>query len=171
MNRVLTMRERRAKIICAVFAIAFLYSGPAFAQSGEKTLCASFEEIYFSCPVKDRIISVCASGNVSPENGYVQYRIGRPGHVELQYPSAPVVPKNKFTISDIFGGNLNIAHLKFRSGKYDYVIYQGNVSGVYVKKNGQRVVNLTCDAGDYQTISPRAKRGIETVPPVDDIDD
>lgn len=165
------MCERRVKIFCAAFAIVFLYMRPALAQSGEKTLCASFEDIYFSCPVKDRVISVCASGNVSPENGYVQYKIGQPGHVEFQYPGAPVVPKNRFSISDIFGGNLNIVHLKFKSGKYNYVIYQGDVGGVYVKKNGKTVANLTCGAGDYKTIGPGVKRGIETVPPVDDIDD
>lgn len=165
------MSGNEKKIACALFLLSLFGVRNCYAQSEEKTMCSSFEEVYFSCPVKNKIVSVCASGNVSPENGYVQYRIGRPGHVEFQYPSTPVVPKNRFSISDIFGGNLNIVHLKFKSGKYDYVIYQGDVSGVYVKKNGKRVVNLTCDAGDYQTISPRAKRGIETVPPVDDIDD
>jgi hypothetical protein len=142
-----------------------------YAQSAEETLCAKFEEVYFSCPIKDKIVSVCASGNISPENGYVQYRIGRPGHVEFQYPDAPVAPKNRFSISDILGGNLNITHLKFRSGKYDYMVYQGGVNGVYVKRAGKAVANLTCGVGDYQMINPRAKRGIETVPPVDDVDD
>lgn len=159
------------KIAYALLFLSLIGARNCYARSEEETMCSSFEEVYFSCPVKNKIVSVCASGNVSPENGYVQYRIGHPGHVEFQYPSAPVVPKNRFSISDIFGGNLNIVHLKFKSGKYDYVIYQGDVSGVYVKKNGKTVANLTCGAGDYKTISPRAKRGIETVPPVDDIDD
>lgn len=152
-----------------LIALSFVVMG-GYARSEEVTLCSKSEEVYFSCSTKNKIVSVCALGNVSPENGYVQYRIGYPGNVEFQYPATPVVPKNRFSISDIFGGNLNIVHLKFRSGKYDYVIYQGDVSGVYVRKNGKTVANLVCGDGDYKTISPRAMRGIETVSPIDDID-
>lgn len=158
------------KAALSMTAMLFLGLQNCYAQSEEKDLCAPFEEIYFSCPVGHKVISVCASGNISPENGYVQYRIGRPGRVEFQYPKMPDPPRRNFAISDISGGNLNIVHLKFKSGSYNYVLYQGNVSGVYVKENGKIVANLMCGSGGYKTISPRAMRGIDTVPPVDGVD-
>lgn len=37
-------------------------------------------------------------------------------------------------MSDISIGSLNFVQVKFRVGTYDYVIYQGSPSGVYVKK-------------------------------------
>lgn len=139
-------------------------------MGAEQTMCQTHEEVYFSCLTGKKIVSVCASGNISPNNGYVQYRIGIPGKIDLEYPKLPDPPIGRFSISDISGGNLNIRHIKFNSGSYNYVIYQGDTSGVYVKQSGRTIANLTCQPGDYQAISPRALRGIKTVDPVDGVD-
>jgi len=144
--------------------------GCSSALAEETTLCKAHEEVYFSCHIAKKIASVCASGNISPENGYVQYRFGDLSHVELEYPNLPYAPRNSFSISDIDQGNAKFTHLKFKSGKYNYVIYSGFPSGLYIKKSGKTISNLTCDPGDYQAISPRAFRGIRTVPPANDID-
>jgi hypothetical protein len=141
------------------------------ARAEETTLCRAHEEVYFSCPVGGKIISLCASGNISPDNGYIRYRFGTPDHVELQYPDDNHSSKSRFTISDISGGNLNFTHVKFKSGGYDYVMYQGFPSGLYIKRKGRTIANLTCDEGIYQQLSQRAYRGMPTVPPVDGIDD
>jgi hypothetical protein len=158
----------------AVLVAAMIFFSNVYADSEkfppEETLCYPHEEIYFSCPIGRKIASVCASGNISPENGYVQYRFGRPGKPELEFPAEPEPPRDRFSISDFSGGSVNSTHLKFNSGGYVYVVYQSATSGVYVKKNGKTVVNLSCDDGYYQQISPRAMRGIKTVAP-DDNDD
>ena len=140
------------------------------APSEEETLCAPHEDIYFSCHEGRKIISVCASGNISPVNGYVQYRIGRPNAIEMEYPDMPNSPKEHFYLSNISGGNLNFTHLKFTSSKYNYVVFAGDVSGVYVKKDGKTLANLRCEAGDYRRFSPKMSRGIKTVDPEDGID-
>ncbi len=143
--------------------------GPVFSQ--EATLCNPHEEIYFSCHFGKKIASVCASGNISPRNGYVQYRFGRVGRIELVYPKLPYSPMNFFWISDIDKGSVKVKHLKFRPGRYDYVIYSGFPSGLYIKEDGKITSNLICDSGGYESISPRAFRGIPTKPPQGDIDD
>jgi len=140
------------------------------AEAEEITLCYPHEEVYFSCPTDGKILSVCASGNISPDNGYVQYRFGKIGKIELEYPKRPVSPQKLFSISDISEGNINFSHLKFYSGRYHYVLYQGDPSGIYIKKRGKVISNRTCDPGTYQPISPRAFRGIKTVAPIDGID-
>ena len=153
------------------FAIVLALIGVVLkARADEVTLCEPHEEVYFSCPAGGRIISLCASGNISPDNGYVQYRFGRPGHVELQFPNGSYPPKNRFLISDISEGNIHFTHVKFKSGGYDYVIYQGFPSGLYIKRHRKLVENLTCEQGIYQQLSQRAYRGIRTTPPVDEID-
>ncbi len=155
-------------IYSAIHLSAALYGVGAYAD--EVTLCKLHEEVYLSCQSGGKIISLCASGNISPKNGYVQYRFGTTDHIELEFPKKPYPPMHHFRISDISEGSLSFTHVKFRSGNYDYVLYQGFTSGVYIKKIGKLVSNLLCEKGDYQTISPRAFRGIETVAPVDGID-
>ena len=157
------------QILFAIALLAVLENGYAYCPitSSEETMCSAHEEIYFSCPVGKKIISVCASGNISPESGYVQYRFGRPGSPELEFPTKSYPPKDRFSISDFHGGNTNSVHLKFKTGGYTYVVFQSATSGVYVEKNGRVVRNLVCDGGQYRQISPRAKRGIKTVLPDD----
>jgi hypothetical protein len=154
-----------------IFITSIVFSCNVSADlADEKTMCYAHEEIYFSCPIGRRIVSVCASGNISPKNGYVQYRFGRPGKSEFEFPTEPYSPLNRFSISEFSGGSVNSTHLKFKSGKYTYVIYQSATNGVYVRKNGRVIANLSCDGGIYQVISPRAMRGIKTIAP-DDNDD
>ncbi|CAN0625838.1 protein of unknown function [Burkholderia multivorans] len=66
----------------------------ASVHADEATLCQPHEEIYFSCLVGRRIISLCASGNISPSNGCVQYRFGELNHVKLQFPGKLHPPVN-----------------------------------------------------------------------------
>ncbi|HIC7207781.1 hypothetical protein [Burkholderia stabilis] len=140
------------------------------AQAVEVTLCQSHEEIYFSCSLGGKIVSLCASGNISPNNGYVQYRSGVPAHIDIQFPNKPYPPNGRFEISDISAGNLDCVHIKFKFGKYDYVIYQGSPSGVCIKEHGDLISNETCEQGEYQQLNQRVFRGIKTQPPVDGVD-
>lgn len=136
--------------------------------SSEEVMCYPHEEIYFSCPIGDKVMSVCASGNISPQNGYVQYRFGRPGKPELEYPEQSEPPTDRFLITDFAGGSINSTHLKFKTAGYVYVIYQSATNGVYVKNNGKTVANFSCGGGHYQQINSRAMRGIKTAVPNDD---
>jgi hypothetical protein len=138
-----------------IFVVGLILFG-ANAEADETTLCQPHEEVYFSCPVAGKVLSVCASGNISPDNGYVQYRFGRIGKIEFEYPDKPYPPRKLFSISDISGGNLSFTHLKFDSGKYHYVLYQGDPSGIYIKRGGKVISNRTCDPGTYQP--PRIPR-------------
>ncbi|WP_175003628.1 hypothetical protein [Burkholderia lata] len=153
------------------FIGAFIFLSGKMAHAEEITLCQPHEEIYISCPVGGKLVSLCASGNISPNNGYVQYRYGLPERVELQFPKNPNPPGKEMTISDISAGNLNFIHIKFRTGVYDYVIYQGSPSGVYVKKHGRLVSNHMCAQGMYQQLNQRIFRGLRTASPVSGVDD
>src|SRR5213592_3963102 len=52
------------------------------------SLCAKDERIIFSCPIKRpaKIVSVCASKDLTSDRGYIQYRFGLPDKVELEFP-------------------------------------------------------------------------------------
>jgi hypothetical protein len=59
------------------------------------TLCKPDEIIYFSCKIKDnlKIVSLCGNAFWNPTDGQVskdawlQYRFGKPGKLELAYPT------------------------------------------------------------------------------------
>lgn len=52
-----------------------------------KSLCQKDEKMIWNCATtKNKIASVCASKDLAEETGYVQYRFGAPGKIELEYP-------------------------------------------------------------------------------------
>ncbi|WP_157874729.1 hypothetical protein [Paraburkholderia atlantica] len=153
-----------------VIIIAGLMLFSIDVKADEITLCYPHEEVYFSCPTDGKIMSVCASGNISPDNGYVQYRFGKMDKIEMEFPKNPFSPRKWFSLSDIHEGNVSFTHLKFMSGRYQYVLYQGFPSGIYIKRGGKTISNHICDDGAYQPINSRVFRGIKTVEPVDGID-
>lgn len=156
----------KSRLIKPMFTIGIsMVCAAAFSE--ETTLCHDFEEIYFSCHVGRKIISVCAVGNISPINGYVKYRFGDMNKVELNYPHGPYTPERHFSIAEVNEGSYKLTHLRFRSGAYNYVIYDGPSSGLYIKKGGKMILNLICESGDYSWLSPRVFHGIPSMPPGD----
>jgi len=127
--------------------------------------------VYFSCKTEGgKTISLCAAGNTSPKSGYVQYRFGSSEEIEFKYPNLADAPFEKFSISDIAEGNVNFTHVKFKSSGYDYVIYDGFPSGIYIRKDGESIANFVCDPESTYRLNARALRGINTVSSVDGID-
>src|SRR6478672_5689557 len=68
------------------------------------TLCAKDERVIFSCPVKRpaKIVSVCAAKNLTSDQGYLQYRFGLPGKIELEYPKDRKGTQEKFQYTHYF---------------------------------------------------------------------
>ena len=59
----------------------------ALAETSEQRfLCSTEETLLFGCDSGPKMISVCASPGFSATTGYVQYRFGTPGKIELSYP-------------------------------------------------------------------------------------
>lgn len=133
-----------AKIIFILVALIF----SLHAKAGI-SLCAADEQVVFSCSIKEKIVSVCASSELSPTEGYMQYRYGRPQKTELTFPEKTVAP-NAFTnyIGLTYSGTSE-AHLRFIRGNYGYIVYSGNdesgeYSGLVVERNGKIVSNKLC---------------------------
>lgn len=146
--------------------LLFLSSQMAHAQNDEKevTLCKPSEDIYFSCPMKNKIVSVCAKNNVSPDAGYVQYRYGTTEDIEMIYPKNNVPPRDIFSITDASEGSAAQENLKFKNGSYDYVLYHGFTNGLYVVKGDKAVFRGLCDSSSYGSISRAAHKGIQASP-------
>ena len=89
------------------------------------TLCAKDERLIFSCPVKRpaKIVSVCASKDLTSEHGYLQYRFGLPGKIELEYPKDRTGTQEKFHYTHYFRAQFDLTEIAFTIDGYEYSVF------------------------------------------------
>lgn len=163
-NKKLVERVKKLTTFCAL--IFSFYAVQVQAQMSDEevdiTLCALEEDIYFSCPLPgNKIVSICASGNINPDSGYVQYRYGSPEHVEMLFPLKKSPPKNKFFTVNASEGSVNKGIIKFKNGSYTYIVAQAFVSFLTVLKGDEVVLRKPCDEGGKAFLNPAVLQGIE----------
>lgn len=129
------------------------------------SLCTEQEKIVWSCETKGRkIVSICSSRELTKEHGYLQYRFGRPGRVELEYPRQRQNSQTAFKYFRYTRPLVTYLGLRFKAGEYDYEVYDnsneeaggGSESGVTVTPSGN-----TAGAVDYRCRKPVVHHLIE----------
>lgn len=161
--------------LIAAFATMTNSAGLAQSRQQEPTLCRAEEQIIFSCGVAgQKIASVCATNKVSKTSGYFQYRFGKAGKIELQYPAdlSNSVSKFRFSGSAMSGGGRY--HLRFTNEGYEYIVYDtqsrgAEWAGILVRKGGKVASHLKCRIGENSHLSSDAFH-IPEPEPFEDID-
>jgi hypothetical protein len=168
-------------LISALIAISCLFvfgSTQQFAASPQPnnpktgTLCEKGERVIFSCPVKRpaKIVSLCASKDLTNETGYIQYRFGLPGKIELEFPKDRTGTQQKFQYTHYFRAQFDLTEISFTNDGYEYEItddYNGEekpaqtIQGVSVTAPGKpKEVSFVCrtkpkaDYTDLQAVLP-----------------
>jgi len=145
----------------------------AAMQTGQpNSLCAKDERIIFSCPLRKpaKIVSLCASKDLTSDRGYLQYRFGLPGKVELEFPQDRTGTQQKFQYTHYFRAQVDQTEISFTNNGYEYAItddYNGeekpaqSIQGVSVTAPGKpKEVSLQCrmkpkaDYSDLQAVLP-----------------
>ncbi len=135
------------------------------------SLCRAEEQVIFTCVAAGsaKLVSLCGSKLLDHRRGYVQYRYGIPGAIELQFPQARANTQLAFRYAHYFRGQVDRTEISFdnqddRYTLFDY--YDGDVTpaiavaGVRVGKHGTkgRETELRCQS------RPASKLGsLETV--------
>ena len=139
-------------------AVGLLIINSGFAKGlGQETLCQKDERVLFSCPVRGgmKFVSLCSSRELSEKEGYLQYRFGRAGNVELEFPAQRVHTQTMFRYSYYFRYQVERTTVSFNKHGYIYTIfddYEGDSKpkmhqrGVQVTPPiaGQKVTTLMC---------------------------
>src|SRR5438876_697266 len=88
------------------------------------TLCAKNERVIFSCPIRKpaKIVSVCASRDLTSEKGYLQYRFGLPGKIELEFPKERTATRTKFQYTHYFRAQVDLTEITFSINGYEYQV-------------------------------------------------
>jgi hypothetical protein len=88
------------------------------------SLCAPDEKTVWSCETTHRkIASICSSRQLDDHSGYVQYRFGRPGRVELEFPHQRQNTQSSFTYKRYTRPLVTYLAIKFTAGGHTYKIY------------------------------------------------
>ena len=97
------------------------------------SLCAKTERIIFSCLTKrtgasavrspSKIVSLCASRDLAKERGYLQYRYGLPGKVELEFPNSRTGTQKLFQYTHYMRYQVDLTEINFEIDGYQYQIF------------------------------------------------
>jgi hypothetical protein len=94
------------------------------------TLCAKEERVIFSCLLRRpaKMVSVCASKDLTSNKGYVQYRFGLPDKIELEFPKDRANTQQQFEYSHYFRARVDLTEINFTVDGVSYSVfddYQG----------------------------------------------
>jgi len=113
--------------ILAVAVLAFSADSKlAQPRKGEiKTLCAADERIIFSCVLRQpaKIVSMCASKDLTNEKGYLQYRFGMPEKIELEFPQDRTNTQQQFEYSHYFRARVDMTEINFTVNGVSYSVF------------------------------------------------
>jgi hypothetical protein len=120
------------------------------------SLCARDEKTVWSCETTNRkIASICSSRQLDEHRGYVQYRFGRPGQVELVFPQQRQDTQSGFTYKRYTRPLVTYLAIRFTTGGYTYKIYdrfndeerparRDAYTSVVAPGEGAKTVDLNC---------------------------
>ena len=148
-------------LIC--LAMSAFAASPCLAAA--PTLCHADEMVVFSCPTTARIVSICASKNISKDGGYMQYRFGRKDRLELAYPDLGSRPAEVFTSGTMMFSGGGGAWLRFSKQPFSYTIFSAigkwgrsgsvaAIAGVAVQKDGKVFANYPCSVAAVGELGP-----------------
>lgn len=163
------MRMLSPSIAVALFVVS------AVCAAREQTVshCQKEEITYFSCMIQgSKIISLCGSPlsestTEQPKSEvWLQYRFGKPGHLELIYPKEPRESVRKFEGESRHGLGVSLDSLSFTNDGVKYVIESSSSTltgysfdGVRVYRGGRhKPISLWCEKlpianGDFRRLA------------------
>ena len=115
-------------------------TGAGVARAG--SLCARDEQTIWSCEINGsrKTASNCGEAQMDAGRGYVQYRFGRPGRVELEFPRQRQNTQSAFTYKRYTRPLVTYLAIKFVVDRYTYKIYDESNDE---ERPGRRVARIS----------------------------
>ena len=171
-------------VILGLSLVAIFLFKPVTAESKvaeiavSKSLCTKSEQTIWSCTTtRKKIASVCASKGLTAEKGYVQYRFGTVGKIELELPKSRENSQKFFKYSRYTRPLVTMLQLTFENGDYSYQIHDDDnaeekppirASSIDITKSGSdKTTSIVCKnptAGSLmklEDIVPKDEDGIQ----------
>ncbi len=113
----------------------------ASAKGGPDSLCAKTENVIFNCRIEKstKLLSVCGSKDLDQTKGYLQYRFGRTGAIELEFPADRQNTQKQFGYSRYTRPLVTYLTLSFETNGYEYSLHQDDNSEEKPPVNESRI--------------------------------
>lgn len=141
-----------------MICIAAVTAAPNAQQMQRGSLCESTEKIVFSCTVGKtaKLVSLCSSKELTRDRGYLQYRFGVPGKIELEFPNQREQSQSAFKYSHYFRAQVDQTEISFSTNDYEYAIFD-DYNGEQKPAQHDQGVKIRPPIGSEVTLSCRAK--------------
>ncbi len=105
--------------------ISLLLLLPAAQSIAAPSHCSAGEKVVFSCAVGKgaKVVSLCASPNLTAKSGTLYYRFGAPSKIELEYPSKPHGAARKFRHAHYSRAEVDRFVVAFDIGNNTYSVF------------------------------------------------
>ena len=125
---------------------------PPVAKLQPASLCEPAEKVVFSCTVAKlaKIVSLCSSKELTKERGYLQYRFGLPGKIELEFPRDRQQAQTSFKYSHYFRAVIDQTEISFSSNGYSYAIFD-DYNGEQNPERHDQGIRITAPNADRET--------------------
>jgi len=153
--------------------ISILFSVLSVQVFAGNNHCSKEEKVVFSCAVNKKIVSICASQNLSPTAGYMQYRFGKIGAPELLIPQLNEHPLKHVQVDAYQAASGQGGAISFKNGEYTYSVHWSSYrsdsltendssiwngeSGLKIVRKEKIVANFKCgkvSSGDVLEVEP-----------------
>lgn len=167
------MRTARRFVLvhCLGLTLALLCDTAARADvapsASAASLCAPAQTVLFDCSLHSgKRASICASGDLGPAAGSLQYVFGRRGRVEVQWPVGPEAAdwRGSIKAGEVMYAGGGGAYLRLQAGPREYVVYSasgrgwGRKAGVMVLRAGQPKSVQRCVGPAHSLLGPSLRR-------------
>lgn len=104
---------------------ASLFAAEMGTSAQPSSLCRAEEQVIFTCVAAGsaKLVSLCGSKLLDHRRGYLQYRYGKPGAIDLQFPQARANTQLAFRYAHYFRAQVDRTEISFDSQGYRYTIY------------------------------------------------
>jgi hypothetical protein len=149
---------KRRSFVLAILVVGFCLAtnvggSNVISQLQPGSLCERDEKIVFSCTITkpSKIVSLCSSKELTKDTGYMRYRFGLPGKIELEYPKEQKLARDAFKYTHYFRYQVDYTTISFTLSGHKYMVwddYNGeekhNAEGLTVTPPGGKEVTMKC---------------------------
>ncbi len=132
-----------------IFPLVLLATITAANADTRPHLCARGEEAVFACATGAKLVSLCASPDITANSGTLRYLFGTRAKIELAHPAAGISPRAAFS-RGVTGGTAGGADfLRFGREGVTYTLFSDHYrgrerDGLVVERGGKRITVLIC---------------------------
>jgi hypothetical protein len=121
------------------FLACLLFSFSSYASA--QTLCTPDEQVFFSCPVGKKIVSLCTTADK------MSYRFGTPKKIEMTFSGGAT--DRKFSRIEVSGASNSSRNVSFTNQGVNYTLYSParGGPGLNVDKDGVSLAHMECKSG------------------------